>query len=345
MTAHSSILLVGSVPLANSEAVFRLLAASLGRGAKRYPDGETGERKNWIRWQRRVFESSEHMQLVDPNRLLTGYSDGIARPFYSVRDGVEPGRIRFEQLGFADTAIESYGVFKRLKAQGVIPSDVRFQVSIPTVVALLTGFVVKSDRAKVEPALLEVMAREVAKMADRIPTTELAVQWDVCMEIVGYDGGHDLHYADILTESVASICRQVDYVPADAEVGIHLCYGDPGHKHIVEPKDTGTCVLFSNAICNKAKRPVNWIHLPVPRGRFDGSYFSPLLSLAVSRQTEIYLGLVHASDGVAGTLKRIQAAETFLGAFGVATECGFGRRPPESVPGLLEIHRAVAATV
>jgi hypothetical protein len=29
----------------------------------------------------------------------------------------------------------------------------------------------------------------------------------------------------------------------------------------------------------------------------------------------------------------------------VATECGFGRRPPETVPDLLRIHAAVAAPV
>jgi hypothetical protein len=28
--------------------------------------------------------------------------------------------------------------------------------------------------------------------------------------------------------------------------------------------------------------------------------------------------------------------------FGIATECGFGRRPPETVPGLIDLHREVA---
>jgi hypothetical protein len=29
-------------------------------------------------------------------------------------------------------------------------------------------------------------------------------------------------------------------------------------------------------------------------------------------------------------------------AFGISTECGLGRRPPETVPGLLDLHAAVA---
>jgi len=31
--------------------------------------------------------------------------------------------------------------------------------------------------------------------------------------------------------------------------------------------------------------------------------------------------------------------------FGVATECGLGRRPPETIPDLLRIHSEVAAPV
>ena len=51
MPNHSDVLLVGSVPAESAEGVFLLLAKELGSRAKRYPDGETGERINWIRWQ------------------------------------------------------------------------------------------------------------------------------------------------------------------------------------------------------------------------------------------------------------------------------------------------------
>lgn len=345
MAAHARILLVGSVPLDSAEAVFRLLAAKVGAAAARYPDGETGERRNWIRWQRHVFDGAEALELIEPRRQLPGYSDGLARPFYRVRDGIGPDRIYFERLGFADVAIESYGVFRRLKAEGVIPVGTRFQVSVPTVLALLTGFIVKEDRAEVEPALEDAMRREIATMVAHIPPQELAVQWDVVMEIVGYDGGYDLHYVDILRQSIAGICRHIDFVPRDAEVGIHLCYGDPGHKHVLEPKSTKTSVIFCNEICRAARRRVDWIHLPVPRNRSDAAYVAPLAELTTPGETEIFLGLVHATDGVPGTRARIRAAEPFLSEFGVATECGFGRRPPETIPDLLDIHRVAGASL
>jgi hypothetical protein len=54
------------------------------------------------------------------------------------------------------------------------------------------------------------------------------------------------------------------------------------------------------------------------------------------------LGLVHHTDGVEGTRRRIAAAERFVSGFSIATECGFGRRRPETIAELLQIHTEVA---
>ena len=58
MRSKGDILLVGSIPLESSQAVFRELGTHIGGRAVRYPDGETGVRTNWIRWQRHIFESN-----------------------------------------------------------------------------------------------------------------------------------------------------------------------------------------------------------------------------------------------------------------------------------------------
>jgi hypothetical protein len=47
--------LIGSVPLANAQAVFETVSAVLGSRLKRIPDGETGERSDWITWLEPVF--------------------------------------------------------------------------------------------------------------------------------------------------------------------------------------------------------------------------------------------------------------------------------------------------
>lgn len=338
------ILLLGSIPLQGAESVFRVLADTVGSRAKRYPDGETGERGYWIRWQRRTFDAHPQFELVEARRKLKGYRDEVERPFFRLREESKKQDVGFASLGYADSATSSYAIFRRLKGAGVIPGGTRFQVCLPTAVALASGFVVLEDRASVEPALEEAFKNEVTRIAAAVPPAELAIQWDIVFEIIGFDGGHELHYGDILHGSAARIARYVESVPAGAECGLHFCYGDPGHKHIIEPKDTGSAVKLANAIFAKSARPVQWIHLPVPRERGDEAYFVPLRALKLPSETELYLGLIHLTDGLIGTRQRMAVAEKFTAAFGVATECGFGRRAPATIPNLLSLHSEVAGS-
>ena len=54
--------------------------------------------------------------------------------------------------------------------------------------------------------------------------------------------------------------------------------------------------------------------------------------------------LVHYTDGVEGAHKRLMAAEKVVSDFGIATECGFGRRPrAQDIRELLGLHTQIAA--
>jgi hypothetical protein len=109
----------------------------------------------------------------------------------------------------------------------------------------------------------------------------------------------------------------------------------------MEPKDTANCVEVYNRLADGIARPLHWIHLPVPIGRDDEAYFAPLVGLKRRPETALYLGVIHLSDGVDGTRRRIAMAERFVTDFGIAPECGFGRRPPETIPDLLQLHAAI----
>ncbi len=337
-----NVLLVGSVGLEDAETVFRSLAATLGSLAKRFPDGETGKRHYWIRWQRELLARHPDFEPEDSDRGFENFKDTVKRDVFRLRAGVEPSSLRLEPLGYAEEAIASYKIFAGLKRDGVIAEDVRFQVALPTPVALVSGFVVLDQRGVVEPAYEQALQRELQTLAAAIPHDELAIQWDVCFEVVGHDGGFELHYDDVLNGSVQRLTGFIDAVPAAVEVGVHLCYGDPGHKHIVEPQDVETAVAFCNSICEATTRPVTWMHLPIPKGWMDSHYYKALEALRVSAPTEVYLGLVHYTDGEEGTRARMALASEYLPAFGVATECGFGRRSADSIPALLALHATVA---
>ena len=121
------------------------------------------------------------------------------------------------------------------------------------------------------------------------------------------------------------------------DLGYHLCYGSPRDEHLVMPKDMGILVEIANGIAGRLERRLDFIHMPVPQDRTDQAYFLPLEGLSVSADTDLILGLVHHND-TAGDRARIDTAREFVGLFGVASECGWGRTDPARVPGLLESH-------
>ena len=122
--------LVGSVPLGDAEAVFRAATAILGGRLRRIPDGETGERINWIGWQARFIGSNPHFERLPPNP-----DDYAPLPHFQLRSPLSSSEITFEHLGYADAAKASYTVFSQLKQAELIPTSTRFQVSLPTPLA------------------------------------------------------------------------------------------------------------------------------------------------------------------------------------------------------------------
>jgi hypothetical protein len=330
----------GSVPLTNSEEVFRTASSILGGRLRRIPDGETGDRSNWIGWQIQFFAANPSFEIIQRDRQAYA-----PLPTVKLRPQVTPDEIVFNNIGYADAAIASYAVFSRLKRDGIIPANYRFQVSLPTPLAPVMAFVGSENLPKVEPAYETAMFAELDRIAAAIPHDELAIQWDVAVEFGILEDAAFRGSAEIKQGIIDRLIRLGERVPEDVELGYHLCYGDAGHKHFKEPEDTSKLVEVANAISAGAKRPINWIHLPVPRNRTDEAYFAPLRNLKLHPETELYLGLVHYTDGVEGTRKRIEAAQRVVTNFGVATECGFGRRSPETIPALLRIHSEVAAPV
>jgi hypothetical protein len=193
------------------------------------------------------------------------------------------------------------------------------------------------------PAYRAAMLRELVRVCAEVPAGELAVQWDVAREIGLLEGVFPVLFeGDPLTVVTESLVELGDAVPSEIPMGYHFCYGDFGHRHFVEPKDLGLLVGLANRVAADLSRPLSWLHLPVPRGRDDAAYFAPLRALRLARETELYLGLVHATDGLAGARRRMRGAAAYRERFGVGTECGLGRRDPDTVPALLRLHREVA---
>src|SRR5690606_17474156 len=101
-----------------------------------------------------------------------------ARPL-RIADGADAASLQLPPLGYAAAAVESYAIFRRLRSEGVIADGVRFQVSLPTIVAVVSAFFFGDDRAAIEPAYTAAMLRELDQILAAIPHDDLAIQWDV----------------------------------------------------------------------------------------------------------------------------------------------------------------------
>jgi len=335
--AERSVHLVGGVPLEARE-VFELAGASFGPLAKRLPDGE--KKRGWLRPQAPIVGRAAGMIPGGVARYLH-----MTNQRYRPAPGQDLNAIDFGPLGYLTAARESYAHFSAARAAGKIAPGTRFQISAPTAFGVM-GHCIDLDAVRdVWPIYEGQLFAEINAIAREIPPEDIAVQWDIAVEITqsldNPNGSMREFGADELATAVA---RALDCLPDAVEGGIHLCYGDAGEdKHYVNPRDMGVMVAFHNAIAARAKHSIAWVHMPVPKEREDEAYFAPLAELRL-RPTELMLCLVHRLDGIEGARRKVAAARKFAPVFGVGTECGMGRYfSPDTMQEVFALHRQVAA--
>jgi hypothetical protein len=344
---HRDVLLVGSIPLENASEVFNVVGKKLSGLISRIPDGETGNRLSWLGWQDHVFENHPNFETEahegDPRAASTPDWMKLTRSF-KIKDGVHPDSIEIGPLQYAENAIESYSDFVARRNSGFIDNDVKFQISIPSPFNVINSAIKPDHKILVEPSYEVRLEREIDEIIEKIPASDLAIQWDCAHDMQAFDNARPVYFDDRQNGIVERLVRIGDWVPDNVELGYHFCYGSLGGKHFVEPKDMGAMVDLANRLTTGLGRVPEWIHMPVPIERDDDEYYSSLSELRLNPSTKLYLGLIHGKDGLIGTKRRIVAAEKFIKNFGIATECGFGRRPANTVPDLIDLHAEVANT-
>src|SRR3954451_13795105 len=97
--------LVGSVPLPDAHAVFTAVSRELGPYLKYIPDGETGERLDWITWLEPVFAKHPAFEPSDEVFQLHGGVQGRRR--YRLKPGMTVETVKFDNLFYGDIAIRS----------------------------------------------------------------------------------------------------------------------------------------------------------------------------------------------------------------------------------------------
>jgi len=234
------VLLVGSVPLGSVAEVFEVVAANLGDLIRRVPDGEVGPRLEWIAWQKQTMGRATGIEIGGYREIQGG---AVKYTQYKIKVGLNPEDVDFGSLGYAEAAKTSYAKFKELRDAGKIPRGVRFQVSLPTPLAVVFAFFIPSDIRKVWPVYEQRLFDEVDEIVATIPQKDLAIQWDVAVEIDGILEVPAVAKNWSKDELIDAIIRACNRVAAAVELGIHLCYQHAGssrqiwHLHSIDRRN------------------------------------------------------------------------------------------------------------
>lgn len=333
--AGRAVHLVGSVPMSSRREVMRAVGRALGSHIRYVSDGEVG--RPWVIGLKPRFEAHPAFEPVpDSAHAYHGHSK------LRIRSGIDRSGIAFDDLGYVGPLIESFGTFREEQEAGNVAPDSRFLMAFPTPIAPVAAFVVTEDQLAVEAAYTSRLLSEFERIFAALPHDRVALQWDVAREFMFVEGVMESPWGDPVAGTVERLGRLARAVPVDVPMGIHLCYGNFQHRHFIEPKDLGNCVAMANAIAAGIGRTIAYVHMPVPRDRADDAYFAPLKNLRLHAESELILGLVHHTDGVEGTRRRMAAADRVVRGYGIATECGWGPRDPATIPELLHIHAELA---
>ena len=341
----SDLLLVGSLPAASTDAALRAASEFFGDLVFALPDGETGPRAAWVGYEReRLVRPHPDVETLEE----TGSPTGIPRhayetPVFRVRPGVT--ELRWDSWPRIDDAIASYQEFRALRAEGVIPAGLRFQVGLPFPSSALNGF--KADFAAdypvAERGFEDLVARELRRLTAAIPPRDLAIQWDVAYEVLDLEGVLAWTAPGAWERFAGPVGRLTRLIPPEVLVGYHLCYGTFPEWPMYEARDMALLVRMANYAVANSGRPVDWLHLAGPRylRSEDDRFFQPLDGLEPG-DTSVFLGIILPVDGVPGLRRRKATASRHLAEFGVAMYCGFGRQPGKDGMQTMRDHREAA---
>lgn len=361
-TEASDVLLVGSLPFETAEEAFRAAGPALRGHVGWLPDGEPGPRQMWVGMLLQLVFSQhpdieetkappDHQIAETPEQgegaQVAGGGDGPGKDLEGMwLFRVKPGRtLRFDDLKYGTFAQESYKVFRRLRDEGVLAPDMRFQMSVPSPHSSIDGcFEDPTQWPEVYAAYIDGIRREIGKALETIPAQDLVIQWDVALEFLDMWLGEDnwLRYWPKLTaeQKFERHAAQLDElwqgIPEETLLGIHWCFGTWGGWPMAAMSDLDLCVRMSNEAKRRIRRPLDYVHLPVVTEP-DDAFFAPLDRLDIG-DTKVYLGMVHHTDGIEDFRRRRDLARKHLESFGIGSVCGYGRLKPERLPDVLRIH-------
>ncbi|KAB2352337.1 hypothetical protein [Actinomadura rudentiformis] len=336
-----SIHLVGSYPAENVRDAMTAAVQQAGKHLRTLPDGEVGERRNWVVHIIEAFRNRPDVVLRKDGDW-SGYDDV---PVFKMRKGhrLTAGSL---DLGHVRDAEESYAAFKEIRAQHGL-DGLSFQVGIPGDLDLALFTFGPAGAFTRRGPFREALIREIN-------------------EIAGWGGGDVLFQLEFPVELVMvttapaplrglaarflarGMTRLAAAAPPGTRFGVHLCVGDLNHKALKRMKSTAPLVALTNALLRAwpEGRVLDYVHVPLAAGdeppTLEPRFYRDLRRLArMPRDVRFVAGLAHEEQGLTEQQQVLRTVEAMLGRpVDVSPACGLGRRTPEAAERTLA--RAVA---
>ncbi|MFF7213707.1 hypothetical protein ACFZAU_24740 [Streptomyces sp. NPDC008238] len=131
------------------------------------------------------------------------------------------------------------------------------------------------------------------------------------------------------------VARQAAAAPRGSRFGVHLCFGDLGHRAASRPHDAAAVAELADALIRRwpKGRTLEYVHLPLAAAQeppsVDPRYYAPLRRLGARTDTALVAGIAHEAQSREDQRTALRLAEEALGRrVDIATSCGLGRRSP-----------------
>ena len=316
--------------------------ARLGNRLHTLPDGETGERKNWIIHIVESFRSHPDLAVAREG----DWSDYERIPRFKVKAGRSFTSAGLD-LGYAREFHKSYPTFKALREKSHRP-DLAFQVGIPSDLDMTLFTFGPSGILSQRHVFTEATVRDIETI-HREAGDDVVFQIEVPAELVFVAQMPPPLRPLVARYMAGGIRRLASQAPEGSRFGIHLCLGDMNHRALATLKDVGPVVQLANAIAARwpANRSLEYIHAPFAAANvpptLDPGWYAPLANLRLPKWTRFIAGCVHEELGVEDQQAVLALIEEQVGhRVDVATACGLGRRTPKEATAAMERMGALA---
>mgnify|MGYP001165309865 CR=1 FL=1 len=341
--------LVGIVPIDNSEEIFKICGDYVGKYLISIPEGEIKYDENFSSSQKGNILIShpdlESLTISDPSFInnFCCHSLFSSKSFSTFKFKAGVKFIRLDNLSYFDDIIKSYRTFHKLRDIGVIPPDLRFQISLPTPLTAM-GFLFRDadDFERMAASFIYSTANEIEKIFRFIPSRDLAIQWNIYFETLDINGlikwSPNGNPWVRFSEQILPISMKI---PNDALLGFHFCYGELNNLVESIPSFLSNIVSMANVVSLGSGRSIDWIHLPISLGKINDDYFNPLKELDKSIK-RINLGLINVSEGIDSIMEKIELVKKVKIDFGVSTPCCISIKNSNDLITQLEMHKIIA---